>query len=70
MRTGGDVWFCVRMLQVVQDLGVDINRREAYALFGRFDINKDGGIVYYEFVDALLQKDEGIVRDATYYDKR
>jgi len=59
-----------QMMQVVQDLGVDINRREAYALFGRFDINKDGGIVYYEFVDALLQKDEGIVRDSTYYDKR
>uniref|UniRef100_A0A6U4UY24 EF-hand domain-containing protein n=1 Tax=Hemiselmis andersenii TaxID=464988 RepID=A0A6U4UY24_HEMAN len=59
-----------QMMSVIQDLGVDINRREAYALFGRFDINKDGGIVYYEFVDALLQKDEGIQRDATYYDRR
>mmetsp|Transcript_29479 Transcript_29479/g.74061 ORF Transcript_29479/g.74061 Transcript_29479/m.74061 type:complete len:320 (+) Transcript_29479:195-1154(+) len=59
-----------QMMSVINDLGVDINRREAYALFGRFDINKDGGIVYYEFVDALLQKDEGITRDATYYDRR
>ena len=54
----------------MQDLGVEISRREAYALFGRFDINKDGGIVYYEFVDALLQKDQNAGRDASYYYRR
>uniref|UniRef100_A0A7S4N8T1 EF-hand domain-containing protein n=1 Tax=Guillardia theta TaxID=55529 RepID=A0A7S4N8T1_GUITH len=61
-----------QLMSVCQDLGVDISRREATALFGRFDINKDGGIVYYEFVDALLQKDvsPGIKRNASYYDKR
>jgi hypothetical protein len=37
-----------------QDLGVDISPREARALFGRFDLNKDGAIVFYEFIDALL----------------
>jgi hypothetical protein len=31
-----------------QDLGVAINRREAYALFGRFDINKDGALMCEE----------------------
>ena len=29
-----------------------------------------GSIVYYEFVDALLAKDENIQRDAAYYDRR
>lgn len=40
--------------------------------FGVYSLHhlQDGGIVYYEFVDALLQKDEGIVRDAAYYDRR
>eukprot|EP00288_Rhodomonas_lens_P013555 CAMPEP_0177696644 /NCGR_PEP_ID=MMETSP0484_2-20121128/4089_1 /TAXON_ID=354590 /ORGANISM="Rhodomonas lens, Strain RHODO" /LENGTH=244 /DNA_ID=CAMNT_0019207627 /DNA_START=164 /DNA_END=898 /DNA_ORIENTATION=+ len=59
-----------QLMSVVQDLGVDISRREAYALFGRFDINKDGGIVYYEFVDALLQKGENENRDMSYYERR
>jgi Ca2+-binding EF-hand superfamily protein len=60
-----------QLLSVVQELGININRREAFALFGRFDINKDGGIVYYEFVDSLLAKGESSAqtRDATYYDK-
>jgi Ca2+-binding EF-hand superfamily protein len=57
-----------QLLSVVQDLGIDINKREAYALFGRFDINKDGGIVYYEFIDSLLQKGE-TQHDMSYYDK-
>jgi len=61
-----------QLISVCQDLGVEISRREAIALFGRFDINKDGGIVYYEFVDALLQKDisSSFKRDSSYYDKR
>ncbi len=33
---------------------MDISPREARALFGRFDLNKDGAIVFYEFIDALL----------------
>ena len=66
--TGAECLMCVRVLQVVQDLGVDINRREAYALFGRFDINKDGGIVYYEFIDSLMAKGEA-KRSEGYYDK-
>jgi Ca2+-binding EF-hand superfamily protein len=57
-----------QLLNVVQDLGIDINKREAFGLFGRFDINKDGGIVYYEFIDSLLQKGEAH-HDAHYYDK-
>mmetsp|Transcript_45439 Transcript_45439/g.108449 ORF Transcript_45439/g.108449 Transcript_45439/m.108449 type:complete len:312 (-) Transcript_45439:47-982(-) len=57
-----------QLARVVQDLGIDISRREAFALFGRFDINKDGSIVYYEFVDALLQKDVAS-RDMSYYEK-
>jgi Ca2+-binding EF-hand superfamily protein len=58
-----------QLMRVVHDLGIDISRREAFALFGRFDINKDGSIVYYEFVDTLLQKEAAASRDMSYYDK-
>lgn len=54
---------------VVQDLGIDMSKREAFALFGRFDINKDGGIVYYEFIDSLLKAGGENARDESYYDK-
>jgi len=58
-----------QLMRVAHDLGIDISRREAFALFGRFDINKDGSIVYYEFVDTLLQKEAAASRDMSYYDK-
>ena len=57
-----------QLLKVMQELGINVNKREAYALFGRFDINKDGGIVYYEFIDSLMAKGEA-KRSEGYYDK-
>ena len=56
-----------QLLKVMQELGINVNKREAYALFGRFDINKDGGIVYYEFIDSLMAKGEA-KRSEGYYD--
>ena len=57
-----------QLLKVMQERGINVNKREAFALFGRFDINKDGGIVYYEFIDSLMAKGESQRKDG-YYDK-
>jgi hypothetical protein len=66
---------------VCASMGIQLSRQEAAALFGRFDVNKDGGIVYYEFIDSTLPNctlrahftelmNDGATRDAKYYEKK
>mmetsp|Transcript_23212 Transcript_23212/g.53899 ORF Transcript_23212/g.53899 Transcript_23212/m.53899 type:complete len:362 (+) Transcript_23212:231-1316(+) len=41
---------------VCTELGVKITPNEATSLFGRYDINGDGAMNYYEFLDAFLNE--------------
>lgn len=41
---------------VCVELGAKITPTEATALFGRYDINGDGAMNYYEFLDAFLNE--------------
>jgi len=51
--------------EVCLELGARLSDTEAMALFGRYDINADGCMSYYEFLDAFLK--EQTERDMKYY---
>jgi len=52
--------------EVCLELGARLTDTEAMALFGRYDINGDGSMSYYEFLDAFL-KEQSVGRDMKYY---
>mmetsp|Transcript_49591 Transcript_49591/g.116934 ORF Transcript_49591/g.116934 Transcript_49591/m.116934 type:complete len:482 (+) Transcript_49591:214-1659(+) len=56
---------------VCYDLGVKLTQTEAVALFGKCDVNGDGGMNFYEFLDAFVGTatgDSNAQRDEKYYD--
>jgi len=58
---------------VCYDLGVKLTQTEAVALFGKCDVNGDGGMNFYEFLDAFMNNEGGQEgstekRDEKYYE--